>query len=73
MYYNDHLPAHVHVLYGGDEALIVIATLDIYAGRLPRRALTLVREWAERHRAELRDNWEKARQGLPLDAIEPLE
>lgn len=70
MYYNDHLPAHFHALYAGQEALIVIETLALYAGQLPRRAFTLALEWAARHRAELLTNWEQARQGLPLDSPE---
>jgi hypothetical protein len=38
-----------------------------------QRALALVLEWAALHRSELRDDWQKARQGLPLDPIPPLE
>jgi hypothetical protein len=33
----------------------------------------LVLEWAMFHRNELRQDWEKARLGVPLDPIEPLE
>jgi hypothetical protein len=40
MYFNDHQPAHFHAYYGESEALIVIETLDTYAGSLPRRALS---------------------------------
>ena len=47
MYYADHAPPHFHARYGGDEAKIAIATGDIVAGRLPGRAVRLVREWAE--------------------------
>lgn len=36
------------------------------------RALRLVQEWAAMHRDELEINWHKARDGLPLDNIEPL-
>lgn len=45
MYFDDHAPPHFHARYGGHEALIVIATGDVYAGSLPGRALRLVREW----------------------------
>jgi hypothetical protein len=33
MYYNDHVPPHFHAEYGGEEALILIGSGDIYAGR----------------------------------------
>ena len=50
MYYNDHAPPHFHARYGEFEAVIAIATGDVVAGSLPRRALALVREWRELHR-----------------------
>jgi hypothetical protein len=73
MYYNDHQPAHFHALYGGNEATITIETLEVLSGRLPRRAHALVLEWAALHRDELRANWDLARQGLPVNAIDPLD
>jgi hypothetical protein len=53
MYFADHPPPHFHAEYGEDEALIIIGTGDVYSGSLPRRALRLVQEWEELHRAEL--------------------
>lgn len=50
-----------------------IETLEIVEGELPRRALALVLEWAALHRDELRENWELARAGLPLNLIDPLD
>jgi hypothetical protein len=44
MYYDDHPPAHFHAYYGEHSAKIDIATLQIQAGWLPRRALALVLE-----------------------------
>jgi len=73
MYYNDHAPPHFHAIYQGDEAQILIESLEILRGALPRRALALVLEWAALHRSELRQDWEKARLGATLDPIEPLE
>ena len=29
MYFGDHLPAHFHAVYGGDEAVIEIETLAV--------------------------------------------
>jgi Domain of unknown function (DUF4160) len=72
MYYRDHEPPHFHAVYGEHQAQIVIATLEPLVGEFPARALRLVREWAELHRAELQANWEKARARQPLDTIAPL-
>jgi hypothetical protein len=73
MYYNDHLPPHFHAEYGEFQALYMIETLDILRGGLPRRAHSMVIEWALAHRAELRVDWECAREQVPLDQIEPLD
>jgi hypothetical protein len=72
MYYRDDEPPHFHAIYGEHQAQIVIATLEPLAGEFPPRALRLVREWAELHRAELDANWDKARARVPLDTIAPL-
>ncbi len=73
MYFNDHLPAHFHAEYGEFEAVYAIDTLDSLRGDLPRRAHIMVIEWALARRIELRANWERARQQLPLEQIEPLD
>lgn len=72
MYFGDHAPPHFHARYGGDEALIVISTGEIYAGGLPGRALRLVREWLDEHRDELARNFERGVALEPLEAIDPL-
>jgi len=73
LYFNDHLPPHFHAEYGEFEAVYTIDTLDILRGQLPRRAHGMVVEWALSHRAELRVNWDRAREQLPLEQIEPLD
>ena len=73
MFYNDHQPPHFHAEYAGSEALIVIDTLEVYRGELPRRALALVLEWAALHRDALREDWRLARGGEPPRPISPLE
>ena len=73
MYYNDHLPAHFHAEYGSDEAVYEIETLNVLRGSLPRRAHALVVEWATLYRAELKSNWEAARNQQSLSNIEPLD
>jgi len=73
MYYNDHAPPHFHARYAEHEATVIIATLEILEGELPRRALSLVTEWAQLHKAELQENWELARLKLPPNPVPPLE
>jgi hypothetical protein len=70
--YNDHSPPHFHARYGEDQATM---TVDgrVLAGRLPPRALALVRTWAIDHRSELLADWELARAQLPLVPIAPLD
>lgn len=73
MFCNVHEPPHFHAEYAGSEALIVIDTLEVYRGELPRRALALVLEWAALHRDGLREDWQLARGGEPPQSIAPLE
>jgi hypothetical protein len=63
---------HFHVSYGGFEASIEIETHAV-RGELPPRALRLVLEWARLHRAELLENWGRARANQSLKRIAPLE
>lgn len=73
MYFNDHAPAHFHAEYSGYEAVYTIETLETLRGELPRRAHGMVVEWATLHRDELRENWNRARDMVTLNKIEPLE
>ncbi len=73
MFYNDHQPPHFHAEYAGSEALLIIESLEIYRGELPRRALALVLEWAALHRDELRNAWQMAQGGRTPQPISPLE
>lgn len=72
MFWQDHAPSHFHALYAEDEALIDIRTLEVIEGRLPRRALALVLEWAAEHRAELMEDWDLCAQMQTPKKIEPL-
>ena len=72
MNWDDHWPPHFHVRDADFKASISIDTLEMLRGRLPRRRLALVREWAELHVDELLVNWELARRKQPLNSIEPL-
>lgn len=73
MYYNDHNPPHFHVRYGANRALVSIEQIEVFQGSLPPRALSLVKEWALLHKAELVSDWELARTEAQLLPIEPLE
>ncbi len=42
-------------------------------GRMSKRALRLVLEWAEMHEADLMRNWGLARDHKPLEPIAPLD
>jgi len=73
MYFSDHAPPHFHAMYGRFEAEILIETGTTLKGRLPRRAAALVREWTHSYRAELEDNWRRARDHEALHRVPPLD
>jgi hypothetical protein len=72
MYFDEHMPPHFHATYGAESASVAIETLAVLGGVLPGRVLGLVVEWAALHRAELFENWERARRHEPLLRITPL-
>ena len=57
-FFSDHSPPHFHALYAEYEVLIEISTLKVIKGKMPKRALALVLEWAFEHRSELLEDWE---------------
>lgn len=68
---QNHPVAHFHVRYGEHRASVAIDG-TVLAGSLPPRALSLVREWAKLHEAELLANWERVQRLEPLVPIDPL-
>ena len=58
MYFREHGVAHFHAIYGEYNGVFDIETLEMTEGDLPRRAQTLVREWASQYQADLRTMWE---------------
>ncbi len=72
MYHKEHMPPHFHAKYGEHRAVFSIQDLKIIEGDLPRRAVSLVLEWAFQHRDDLMIDWEKAQRMEALDRIEPL-
>jgi hypothetical protein len=73
MYFNDHAPPHFHAHYNDNVAVIAIDSLQVLEGSLPPRALGLVIEWAQLHKAELIDDWELCRAKRQPLKIAPLE
>ncbi len=73
MYYNDHLPAHFHAVYGEYELIVGISPINIIEGKTPNRVKSLVLEWCALHQEELIKNWELCRSGNPPKTIESLE
>lgn len=72
MFWDDHNPPHFHVEYAGNKALVHILDGKIVQGYLPGKQLKLVLAWCEIHRDELMQNWELAKDGKPLNRINPL-
>jgi hypothetical protein len=72
MYYNDHSRPHFHAKYGEYRITVEIES-GVVKGEFPPRALRAVLDWSLAHVDELRDNWNRARQGGPLVEIAPLE
>ncbi len=72
MFYDEHEPPHFHARYGPNKAAVDISSLRVLEGRLPPRALGMVAEWANQHRAELLENWELVQKGQTPKKIQPL-
>jgi hypothetical protein len=62
-----------HAKYAGQWAAFSIEELKMIEGEIPRRAISLVLEWAFQHRDEPMANWEKAQKKEPLEKIKPLD
>ena len=73
MFWDDHDPPHFHAFYAGEEALIDINSLSLFAGHLSPRALGLAVEWATLHQQELLEDWGRAKGQEPLRKIAPLQ
>lgn len=71
MYFQqaEHNPPHIHAIYGEDIAAIDIQTGEVLEGHLPTKALAMVREWTEIHKADLLYMWETQK----FKSISPLE
>ena len=72
MYYEDHQPPHFHAEYNGQKVRVDITKGRVIRGIFPARQLKLVLAWCEIHKDELMQNWELAKDNLPLNKIAPL-
>jgi hypothetical protein len=72
IYYNDHSPPHFHAKYENAHAKFSIEDLSIIEGSLPKRAVSLILEWAFEHRDDLLKDWLLSKDRKPLKPIEPL-
>jgi len=73
MYFDDHPPPHFHAVYGNSEAQVGISPIAILESDLPRRAISMVVEWATLHQSELMANWQMLREDQPAEKIPPLD
>jgi len=58
IYYNDHLPPHIHARYAEYEASFQISDGTIIEGSIPNRAEQLIKEWILNNKEELILQWE---------------
>ena len=72
MYYDDHNPPRFYVEYNGKKGSDRHNDVCVLQGALPSRQLKLVLAWCVIHQDELMQNWELAKDGKPLNRINPL-
>ena len=65
---GQHKAAHVHAQYGGSQ-IVISLTGRVLDGKFPKRQLRILTEWMDEHKAELRANWELAKDQRPLFKI----
>jgi phosphomannomutase len=72
MYHREHEPAHFHARYGSQKVTVRID--DGYVeGHFPPRVRAMLLEWWDRHRNELAENWQLAKELKQIKPIPPLE
>jgi len=71
MNYREHNPPHFHAIYQEYEITVEIKT-GIVTGKMPKRALNMIFEWLDLHKAELLEEWDLAQDRKSLVKIEPL-
>ena len=71
MFYSDHARPHFHAR-SGSNSIVVEIDGDGIRGSFPPNRLSLLFEWRDLHRAELRTNWDRLRRGESPVPIAPL-
>jgi hypothetical protein len=69
MFFMDHSPPHIHVIYGEYNAIFDINTLQMTEGDLPFKGQSLMKEWLGLHKGELIEMWDSQK----IHALPPLE
>jgi hypothetical protein len=54
---KEHNPPHIHAIYGEYNGVLDIQNLELLEGDLPGKGLSMLKEWAAKHQAELLDIW----------------
>lgn len=54
---NEHNPPHFHAVYGEYNGSFSILDLKMIEGDLPRKAQSLIIEWANKHKEEIINMW----------------
>lgn len=72
MYFDEKHGPHFHAEYAEHRAQISVLNGKLLGGNLPPRVLRMTSEWRVLHRAELLENWERARAKQKLNWIEAL-
>jgi class 3 adenylate cyclase len=68
---TDHAPPHFHAEYAGERVSLEIRSLAVLEGRIQRRALGMVVEWAADTSRSSRRTGSAPRTGQPLFEISP--
>lgn len=66
---REHNPPHFHAVYGEHNGIFEIETLKMLEGDLPKKAQSLIVEWASNYKTELMEMWNKKQ----LQKLPPLE
>lgn len=72
MFFDDHLPPHLHADYTGRQALVAFDPIRVIESDLPQRALSMVLEWTALHQPELLENWRRLHSNQPPTTVPPL-
>jgi hypothetical protein len=71
-YFGDHGIPHFHAISPVFDFKFAVSDCSVISGNgsMRGRDLAIIRTWAEKHRRELYLNWQRARDGDPLESIE---